>query len=144
ARPRARGRPPTGAARGRAPHRSRRHPAPAALPRRAGPPAAGRAAGHRGLVPLQLRRLRRAMTTVVVDALSVRLGGGLTYTGNQLAALAQVRPDLDLRVLVAPGEGGRALAARLPDADLRIPVTGGTARRVLWEQLRLARAAPLA
>ncbi|OWY63154.1 hypothetical protein B7486_54635 [cyanobacterium TDX16] len=82
------------------------------------------------------------MTTIVVDALSVRLGGGLTYTGSQLAALARVRPDLDLRVLVAPNEGGRALAARLDGADLRIPVAGGTLRRVLWEQVRLARAAP--
>lgn len=82
------------------------------------------------------------MTTVVVDALSVRLGGGLTYTASQLAALARVRPDLDVRVLVAPGEGGRALATRLDGADLRIPVTGGTVRRVVWEQLRLARAVP--
>jgi glycosyltransferase involved in cell wall biosynthesis len=82
------------------------------------------------------------VTTVVVDALSVRLGGGLTYTGSQLAALARVRPDLDVRVLVAPGEGGRALATRLDGSDLRIPVTGGTVRRVVWEQLRLARAAP--
>lgn len=82
------------------------------------------------------------MTTVVVDALSVGLGGGLTYTGNQLAALGEVRPDLALEVLVAPGNH-EALAARVGGGATFTTVdVGGSARRVLWEQLRLAGRVP--
>jgi glycosyltransferase involved in cell wall biosynthesis len=39
---------------------------------------------------------------VLVDALSGKGGGSLTYLAEQMRALAQVRPDLDLCLLVAP------------------------------------------
>jgi glycosyltransferase involved in cell wall biosynthesis len=82
------------------------------------------------------------VTTVVVDGLSVGLGGGLTYTGSQLAALTQVRPDLDLTVLVSPANH-EALAQRVGSAATFTPVeVGGSGRRVLWEQLRLASQVP--
>lgn len=84
------------------------------------------------------------MPTLVVDALSVHLGGGLTYTGSQLAALRRVRPDLDLQVLVPEGEGGEALLRRtdLPQESVRLGPAGGVLRRVIWEQRRLVHQVP--
>jgi glycosyltransferase involved in cell wall biosynthesis len=45
---------------------------------------------------------------VVVDALPLRHGGGVTYLTAQLQALAEVAPDVDLHTLVSPW-------GRLPD-----------------------------
>lgn len=82
------------------------------------------------------------MALVVVDALSVGLGGGLTYTGSQLEALSRVRSDLDLEVLVTASNRD-AIAERLgAGPHLRIAAGGGAVRRVLWEQLRLPSQVP--
>ena len=70
---------------------------------------------------------------VIVDALSARLGGGLSYLTNQLVALERVAPQLDLHVLADP-----ANHAALADA-LRAPITiiPGGRLRPLVEQARL-------
>jgi len=70
---------------------------------------------------------------VIVDALSARLGGGLSYLTNQLVALERVAPALDLHVLADP-----ANHAVLRDA-LRAPITvvPGAQLRPLVEQARL-------
>lgn len=79
------------------------------------------------------RRSRAAIPArrVVVDALSARLGGGLSYLVNQLEALERVAPDLDLRILA-----DRANAGELRDA-LDSPITSvpGGRLRPLLEQV---------
>ncbi len=70
---------------------------------------------------------------VVVDALSARMGGGLSYLTNQLVALEAVAPHLDLRVLAAP-----ANVDGLRDAlHAEITVVPGGRLRPVVEQLRL-------
>src|SRR4051812_49152773 len=69
---------------------------------------------------------------VVVDALSARLGGGLSYLVNQLTALERVAPDLDLLVLCDPvNHDVLAHALRAP-----ITVVPGGQLRPLVEQAR--------
>jgi glycosyltransferase involved in cell wall biosynthesis len=74
------------------------------------------------------------MTTVVVDALSARLGGGLSYLVAQLGALEEVAPHVDLRVLAAPANAEPLRRA------LRSPVSVVTSSvlRPLYEQTVLA------
>jgi glycosyltransferase involved in cell wall biosynthesis len=61
---------------------------------------------------------------VVVDALPLRHGGGVTYLQGQLAALAETSPDLDLHTLVAPwstlaGLPGRTRTVRVRSVPVR-------------------------
>jgi glycosyltransferase involved in cell wall biosynthesis len=70
---------------------------------------------------------------VLVDALSARLGGGLSYLTNQLVALEAVAPDLELHVLAAPANVVPLRAAL--HAGITV-VPGGRLRPVV-EQLRL-------
>jgi len=78
------------------------------------------------------------MGGLVVDALGVGLGGGLTYVGGQLGGLAVVRPDLVRRVLVHPGNAA-AVEAVAAGAPVEVVGPGSTARRVVWEQTRMLR-----
>jgi len=75
-----------------------------------------------------------ARTTVVVDALSARLGGGLSYLVPQLVALEEVAPHLDLQILAAPANA-EALRAALSS---RVSVVGSDGLRPLYEQTVLA------
>lgn len=67
------------------------------------------------------------MPRVLVDALSARVGGGLSYLVEQLGAVERVRPDLDLHVLVAPWNESllrphlrsRIVPVRLPNVPAR-------------------------
>jgi glycosyltransferase involved in cell wall biosynthesis len=56
---------------------------------------------------------------VVVDALPLRHGGGVTYLQAQLAALAEVSPDLDLHTLVAPWSTLAGLPGRTSTVKVR-------------------------
>jgi glycosyltransferase involved in cell wall biosynthesis len=61
---------------------------------------------------------------VLVDALPLRHGGGVTYLQSQLAALAASSPDLDLHTLVAPwstltGLPGRTSTVRVRSVPMR-------------------------
>jgi len=61
---------------------------------------------------------------VLVDALPLRHGGGVTYLQAQLAALAATDPDLDLHTLVAPwttlaGLPGRTSTVRVGSVPVR-------------------------
>jgi glycosyltransferase involved in cell wall biosynthesis len=61
---------------------------------------------------------------VVVDALPLRHGGGVTYLQAQLGALADVAPDVDLHTLVAPwsrltGLPGRTSTVRVGSVPVR-------------------------
>lgn len=72
---------------------------------------------------------------VVVDALSARFGGGLSYLLRQLPALETVAPDLDLTVLASPAtasalRGALRSTVRTIDASPR-------AMRFAWEQIVL-------
>jgi glycosyltransferase involved in cell wall biosynthesis len=73
--------------------------------------------------------------TIVVDALSVHMGGGLSYLGQQLAALRRVDPGRALRVLGTPGNQ-EALqdAIGRPVERIRLP---GIGARLAYEQLVL-------
>jgi glycosyltransferase involved in cell wall biosynthesis len=69
---------------------------------------------------------------ILVDGLSAKVGGGLTYLVSQLAAVERVRPDLDLRVLAAPwNEADLRAALRSPVLPVRLP---NVAARFAWEQ----------
>jgi glycosyltransferase involved in cell wall biosynthesis len=64
---------------------------------------------------------------IVVNALSARVGGGLTYVTEQLSALVRVRPDLELTVLasttnMAPllGSSARVKLVRFPNLSMRM------------------------
>ncbi len=73
----------------------------------------------------------RAPIRVLVDAMSARLGGGLTFIGSQLAALAR-QPGVDGEVLASPWN-----AAALADAQpwpVRDTGVRSVAHRYLWEQ----------
>lgn len=75
---------------------------------------------------------------VLVDAMSARLGGGLSYLTGQLAALAD-QPGLRGTVLASPWNA-EALRAAQPWPVIDTGV-GDVARRYLWEQTRLPRLA---
>jgi glycosyltransferase involved in cell wall biosynthesis len=78
------------------------------------------------------------MTTgahVVVDALSVHFGGGATYLTEQLAALEDVAPEVELRVLAGPWNA-RGLAAAIRSPVEVVHVRDGLGRLV-WEQTML-------
>jgi glycosyltransferase involved in cell wall biosynthesis len=69
---------------------------------------------------------------VLVDALSGKGGGSLTYLAEQMRALAQVRPDLDLCMLVAPWNEEAFRELGLPMRRLSIP---NLPVRVAYQQL---------
>lgn len=71
---------------------------------------------------------------VLVNALPLRRGGGVTYLEQQLAALARVAPDLDLHTLLSPW----AEVGDLPGTVERVPVKS-VPTRFLYEQLGLQR-----
>jgi glycosyltransferase involved in cell wall biosynthesis len=73
--------------------------------------------------------------TVVANAASARVGGGLTHVVRQLSALERVRPDLDLRVLAAPWNVD-ALRGALEAPVRLVPVPAASAR-FAYEQLVL-------
>jgi len=73
--------------------------------------------------------------TVVANAASARVGGGLTHILRQLSALERVRPDLDLRVLAAPWNVD-ALRDALEAPVRLVPVPAASAR-FAYEQLVL-------
>jgi glycosyltransferase involved in cell wall biosynthesis len=73
-------------------------------------------------------------TRVVVDALSARLGGGLSYLVPQLRALEAVAPHLDLEVIAAPVNADRLRAS----LRSRVTVVAGSTLRPLYEQTVLA------
>src|SRR3954452_19549002 len=70
--------------------------------------------------------------SILVNALAMRLGGGLTYVVSQLMALERVRPDLTLHVL------GSTVNASILRKSLRAKVTSlrlpGVASRFAFEQ----------
>jgi glycosyltransferase involved in cell wall biosynthesis len=74
-------------------------------------------------------------STVVANAASARVGGGLTHVVSQLSALERVRPDLDLRVLAAPWNVA-ALRDALDSPVKLVPVPVASAR-FAYEQLIL-------
>jgi glycosyltransferase involved in cell wall biosynthesis len=73
--------------------------------------------------------------TVVANAASARVGGGLTHVVRQLSALERVRPDLDLKVLAAPWNV-EALRGAL-DAPVRLVPVPAASARFAYEQLVL-------
>lgn len=63
---------------------------------------------------------------VVVDALPLRHGGGVTYLQAQLAALAETSPDVDLHTLVAPWSALADLPGRITTVRVgSVPVRFG-------------------
>ena len=56
---------------------------------------------------------------ILVDALPLRHGGGVTYLQAQLAALAEMAPDLDLHTLVAPWSAAGRPARRTSTVRVR-------------------------
>lgn len=76
---------------------------------------------------------------MLVNAVSARSGGGVTYALEQLTALAR-QPGLALTVL-APRPVARALAERAPGVAVESVRTLPVPARVLWEQTVLARRA---
>lgn len=73
---------------------------------------------------------------VLYNATSARVGGGLSYASQQVAALLDI-DDIDLALLVAPWNR-EALAAVVGDrAAVRPVAVRGTAARVGWEQIVL-------
>lgn len=79
---------------------------------------------------------------VLVDALSVHFGGGLTFALEQLVALRRIRPDIDLEVLVAPwnldslGPPLTAAGATVEEVHL-----GSLPQRWTWQETVLPRRA---
>lgn len=69
---------------------------------------------------------------VLVDALPLRQGGGVTYFQQQMTALAEVAPDLDLHTLVAPW----SKLAGLPGRTEVVPVRS-VPTRFAYEMLRV-------
>jgi glycosyltransferase involved in cell wall biosynthesis len=65
---------------------------------------------------------------VLVDALPLRHGGGVTYLQAQLAALARVAPELDLHTLVSPWSRLDGLPGRVDTVRVR-----GVAQRYGYE-----------
>ncbi len=76
-------------------------------------------------------------TTIVVDALSVHFGGGLSFLTRQLAALGSIAGDRRLRVLSAPWNHDAIWQATGAEPEL-IPVRG-VGSRISYEQLVLSR-----
>jgi glycosyltransferase involved in cell wall biosynthesis len=77
---------------------------------------------------------------VLVDALSVHFGGGLTFATEQLGALRRVRPDIELEVLVAPWNRdtlGPALTRF--GATTEEVVLGSLATRWFWQEREIPR-----
>jgi len=94
-------------------------------------------------VPLLQRRRRNcgeAGVTVVVDAVSARVGGGLTYLTSQLPALERARPDAHLIVYAQPAAATilRGLL-RGPVREVRWPTPLG---RFLYSQIMIPISAP--
>ncbi len=79
---------------------------------------------------------------VLVDALSVHFGGGLTFALEQLQALRRVRGDIDLEVLVAPwnrdslGPSLQAAGASVDEVRL-----ASLPQRWAWQETALPRRA---
>lgn len=73
--------------------------------------------------------------TIVANASSARIGGGLSYIVRQLSALEAVRPDLELRVIGAPWNA-EALRSSLRSPVEVLPVPRASAR-FAFEQLVL-------
>lgn len=72
---------------------------------------------------------------VLANASSARVGGGLSYIVQQLAALERARPELDLRVLAAPwNEVALTDALAAPVTCVRVPNAGA---RFAYEQVVL-------
>lgn len=69
---------------------------------------------------------------VLVNALPLRRGGGVTYLRQQLAALARVAPELDLHTLVSPWTEADGLPGTVETVPLR-----SVATRFAYEQVRL-------
>jgi glycosyltransferase involved in cell wall biosynthesis len=72
------------------------------------------------------------MTSVLVDALPLRHGGGVTYLKAQLAALADVAPELSVETLVSPWTDVRELPGTMRTVRLR-----SVAQRYAYELARL-------
>jgi glycosyltransferase involved in cell wall biosynthesis len=82
------------------------------------------------------------MSGVLVDALGVGLGGGLTYVTGQVGGLAQVRPDLQPAVLAHPGNAADLVAGLPATVPVEVVPVPSVARRVVWEQTRLLSRVP--
>jgi glycosyltransferase involved in cell wall biosynthesis len=70
---------------------------------------------------------------ILVDALPLRHGGGVTYLQAQLSALARVAPDLDLHTLVSPWSRLEGLPGRVDTVRVR-----AVAQRFAYELVPLA------
>jgi hypothetical protein len=69
---------------------------------------------------------------VLVDALSARAGGGLSYVVQQLEGLVRVRPDWTISVLAAPWNE-QALRS-IAHVDVRLVGAHSLAERLVFEQ----------
>lgn len=69
---------------------------------------------------------------VIIDALSARVGGGLTYITQQLSSLERVRPDLDLFVLTSPIN--EEAIRKATDCEIRVIRAPNLASRIVFEQ----------
>jgi glycosyltransferase involved in cell wall biosynthesis len=72
------------------------------------------------------------MMHVVVNALPLRHGGGVTYVQHELTELAQMAPDLRLHTLVSPWSSLSGLPGRMETVQVR-----RVASRFVFEQTRL-------
>src|SRR5664280_1532671 len=69
---------------------------------------------------------------ILVNALGLRHGGGATLIGHQLAALAELSPDVQLHTLVSPWSE----LGDLPGTVETVPVRS-VPTRFAYEQVRL-------
>jgi glycosyltransferase involved in cell wall biosynthesis len=72
-----------------------------------------------------------------VNALSARVGGGLTYVREQLKALEEIRPDIDLHIFVAPWNVDHL--RRSIESTLHVVPVRSLASRLAFEQFWLPR-----
>lgn len=79
--------------------------------------------------------MRLGNRCILVDALSARVGGGLTFITEQLVALGRARPDLALSVLASPLNGEFIRAA--VGCDVRVLNLGNLPARLAYEQIVL-------